>query len=524
MAEKLTIRDIARMAGVSPATVSRVLNNNPRVDLEIRERVMRLIEEHHFIPDLTARQLGSRPSHKRQPASGGQPEQMTLPAHFLWGAATSAYQIEGATSEEGRGPSIWDSFARLPGAIYKNETGDRAVEHYYRVKEDVELMAALHLRAYRFSISWSRILPHGRGGVNGRGLDFYDRLIDLLLEKQICPVATLYHWDLPQALQEQGGWKTRATADAFADYVEIVARRLGDRVPWWITLNEPWCSAYLGYGIGQHAPGERSLQAAVDAGHHLLLAHARAVERLRACAQASARVGIALNLTPVSLADSGPAVQEGAERADVLHNRWFLDPLFLGVYPARLFQDLAVDPPEIAASDMELISSPLDFLGVNYYSRTLIRTSRGVKADQPVSEGYEQVVPVPGATYTEMAWEIYPQGLHDTLLRVQRDYAPPQIIVSENGAAFADQWNGEDYVPDSRRVQYLRDHIRELEEAYAQGVPVCGYFVWSLLDNYEWIDGYSKRFGLVYVDYATQRRIIKESGHWYASFIAAQCQ
>jgi beta-glucosidase len=524
MTEKLTIRDIARMAGVSPATVSRVLNNNPSVDLRIRERILRLVEEHQFIPDLSARQLGSRPSQKSRSSQRSHPFQATFPPDFLWGAATSAYQIEGAAFEDGRGPSIWDAFARQSGTIYRGETADRAADHYYRVKDDVALMAALNLKAYRFSLSWSRILPRGVGAVNQRGLDFYDRLVDLLLEKHICPVATLYHWDLPLALQERGGWKTRETAEAFADYAEIVARRLGDRVPWWITLNEPWCSAYLGYGIGIHAPGEHDLQEAVNAGHHLLVAHAKAVARLRRYLQSPARIGVTLSLTPVSVADSGSAVQEGAERADVLYNRWFLDPLFHGTYPERLFQDLAVDPPVIEDTDMALISTPLDFLGVDYYSRTLIRTRRGVGVEQPVSEMYEQVVPVPGATYTEMAWEIYPQGLRDALLRVQRDYAPRLIMVTENGAAFADQWDGRNHVPDSRRVQYLRDHIQELEEVCAQGVPLCGYFVWSFLDNYEWIDGYSKRFGLVYIDYATQRRIVKESGRWYAAFIAAQAQ
>lgn len=522
MTEKLTIRDIARLAGVSPATVSRVLNNNPRVDLAIRERVLRFVEEYHFIPDPTAKQLGSRPGHRHQLLPESQPSRAAFAPDFLWGVATSAYQIEGAVNEDGRGPCIWDTFARQPGAIYQGETGDQAAEHYRRVKDDVAIMAELNIKAYRFSISWSRVLPQGTGAVNARGLDFYDRLIDLLLEKQISPVATLYHWDLPLALHEQGGWKNRATAEAFADYAEIVARRLGDRIPWWMTLNEPWCSAYLGYGIGQHAPGEHSLQDAVNAGHHLLLAHAKAVARLRAYTQPSAQIGITLSLTPITAADSGPAVQEGAERADVLHNRWFLDPLFRGTYPTRLFRDLGVQPPTMEETDMALISTPLDFLGVNYYSRTLIRTRRGISVGQSVSERYEQVVPVPGASYTDMAWEIYPQGLYDTLLRIQQDYAPRQIMVSENGAAFTDQWDGNKHVPDTRRVQYLRDHIRALEEVYAKGVPLCGYFVWSLLDNYEWTEGYSKRFGLVYVDYATQRRIIKESGYWYAAFIAGQ--
>jgi len=522
MTEKLTIRDIARMAGVSPATVSRVLNNNPGVDLHVRERVLRVVEEHHFVPDLSARQLGSRSSRKGQTARRSRPSRMSFPPDFLWGAATSAYQIEGAAFEDGRGPSIWDAFARQPGAIYQGETGDRAADHYHRVEEDVELMAALNLKAYRFSLSWSRILPDGVGAVNTRGLDFYDRLVDLLLEKQICPVATLYHWDLPLALERCGGWRTRETVEAFADYAELVVRRLGDRVPWWITLNEPWCSAYLGYGLGVHAPGEHNLQDAINTSHHLLLAHGKAVARMREHVQPSAHIGITLSLTPVYVADSGSAVQEGAARVDTLHNRWFLEPLFRGNYPERLFRDLGVHPPAIAEGDMALISTPLDFLGINYYQRALIRTRRGIGVEQPVSEMYEHVVPVPGASYTEMAWEIYPQGLHDALLRVQRDYAPRLIMVSESGAAFADRWNGRDHVPDTRRVEYLRDHIQELEEAYEQGVPLCGYFVWSLLDNYEWADGYSKRFGLVYVDYATQRRIVKESGYWYAAFITAQ--
>lgn len=522
MTEKLTIRDIARLAGVSQATVSRVLNHNPQVDLQTRDRILRLVDEYHFVPDLTARQLGSRPARKSPSVQSSRSSHLSFPPDFLWGAATSASQIEGAAFEDGRGPSIWDAFARQPGTIYQGDTGDRAADHYHRVEEDVEIMAALHLKAYRFSLSWSRILPQGTGAVNTRGLDFYDRLVDRLLEKQICPVATLYHWDLPLAVEQWGGWRTRETAEAFAEYAELVARRLGDRVAWWITLNEPWCSAYLGYGLGVHAPGEQALQEAVHASHHLLLAHAKAIQRLRMYVQPSARLGITLSLTPIYAADAGSAVQEGAARVDALYNRWFLDPLFWGSYPERLFQDLAVRPPVIEEADMALISTPVDFLGINYYQRALLRTRRGVGVEQPVSEMYEQVVPVPGASYTEMAWEIYPQGLRDALLRVQRDYAPRLLMVSESGAAFADHWDGRDQVLDTRRVQYLRDHIQELEEAYTQGVPLCGYFVWSLLDNYEWTDGYSKRFGLVYVDYATQRRIVKESGRWYAALIAAQ--
>ncbi|MBA2391754.1 MAG: beta-glucosidase [Ktedonobacteraceae bacterium] len=516
MAEKLTIRDIAQIAGVSIATVSRVLNNKPDVDPLTRERVMLILKEYNFTPNLSATQLaGSLPRTSR-------PFHPTFPPDFLWGTATSAYQIEGATDKDGRGACIWDAFAREPGAIYRGQNAEIAADHYQRMEQDVALMAELNLKAYRFSLSWSRILPQGTSTVNEQGLDFYDRLIDALLNKQICPVVTLYHWDLPLALHKRGGWQTRETAEAFADYTEIVARRFGDRVSWWITLNEPWCSAYLGYGIGTHAPGEQSLQAAVNAGHHLLLAHAQAVVRLRSYIQPSAHIGATLNLTPVSVTEDSQAAQEGAERADILYNRWFLDPLFHGRYPEGLFRDLAVHPPVCEDADMALISTPLDFLGINYYSRALIRPRRRAGTGSTFTETYEQVIPVPGATYTEMAWEIYPQGLRDVLLRVQQDYAPRLIMVTENGAAFDDQWDGRNHIPDKRRVQYLREHIQELEGVLLHEVPLCGYFVWSFLDNYEWIDGYSKRFGLVYVDYATQRRVVKQSGRWYAAFIAAQ--
>ncbi|HLZ61364.1 MAG TPA: GH1 family beta-glucosidase [Ktedonosporobacter sp.] len=518
MAEKLTIRDIARLAGVSKATVSRVLNHRPDVDPLTRERILRIVDEYEFVPDPSAILLGSSPSR------GNGQSHSAFPAEFLWGAATSAYQIEGATDEDGRGPSIWDTFARVPGAIHQGETGDIAADHYHRMPEDVALMADLQLTSYRFSLSWPRILPQGTGVVNQRGLDFYDRLIDELLAHEICPVVTLYHWDLPAALQERGGWLNRETAYAFADYAEIVARRLGDRVPWWITHNEPWCASYLGYGNGVHAPGIADPQAAVDAGHHLLLSHGLALPRLRQHAQTDVHIGITLNLTHISAADEYVGTRQGVERMDVLHNRWFLDPLFRGRYPERLFTDLAARPPVIKGEDMGWISAPLDFLGVNYYSRVLIRAQRHKTTAPTPKEDYELVVPVPGASYTEMAWEIYPKGLGEVLVQVHRDYAPQLILVTENGAAFDDQWDGRNSVPDKRRMQYLREHMQVLEDALRQGVPLGGYFIWSLLDNYEWADGYSKRFGLIYVDFATQRRILKDSGRWYAAFIATQRQ
>jgi beta-glucosidase len=514
MTKKLTIRDIAQLAGVSKATVSRVLNHNPAVDPHTRERVVRMMEKHGFAPDLIAAQLARRSSVARN-----RPSMPTFPADFLWGAGTSAYQIEGAAHEDGRGDSIWDAFASMKG-----ETGEVAADHYHKMQEDVALMSELNLDAYRFSVSWSRILPQGTGAVNERGLDFYERLVDALLEQDIAPVLTLYHWDLPLALHERGGWPARETACAFADYAEVVADRLGDRVRWWITINEPWCAAYLGYGRGVHAPGIADKQAAVDAAHHLLVAHGLALPRIRSQTHGQAQVGIALNLTPVSGADDHAETIQGVMQTDILHNRWFLDPLFSGSYPEGLFADMGVRAPAIESNDMALISAPLDFLGVNYYFRLLLRARLQAGMGYPLAPTYEHVVPVPGASYTDMAWEIYPEGLADILQRVQQEYAPPLILVTENGAAFADQWDGSNSVRDGRRTEYLRDHIHMLERSCKQGIPVGGYFVWSLLDNYEWTDGHSKRFGLVYVDYATQQRQIKESGRWYAAFIQEQRQ
>src|SRR5579859_5208607 len=368
MAEKLTIRDIARLAGVSKATVSRVLNHRPDVDPLTRERILRIVDEYEFVPDPSAILLGSSPSR------GNGQSHSAFPAEFLWGAATSAYQIEGATDEDGRGPSIWDTFARVPGAIHQGETGDIAADHYHRMPEDVALMADLQLTSYRFSLSWPRILPQGTGAVNQRGLDFYDRLVDALLARGIQPLATLYHWDLPVALQDRGGWLARDTTYAFADYAEVLARRLGDRVAWWITHNEPWCSAYLGYALGIHAPGLRDKQLAVQVGHHLLLSHGLAVSRLRAYLPPQAQVGIALDFYPVYAADDRPETLLAVKRADTFRNRWFLDPPFRGYYPDDLFSDLGVAPPPIYKDDLSIISVPIDFLGVNYYSRMLVRS------------------------------------------------------------------------------------------------------------------------------------------------------
>jgi beta-glucosidase len=450
-----------------------------------------------------------------------------FPSGFLWGVATSSYQVEGATREDGRGPSIWDHFSATPGATYQGQTGDIAADHYHRMQDDVNLMAEMGLGAYRFSIAWPRILPEGTGQVNARGLDFYDRLVDALLAKGITPLATLYHWDLPLTLHERGGWLNRQTADAFAEYAEVVAKRLGDRVDWWITHNEPWVAAYLGYGMGIHAPGLRDIQAAVVAGHHILLSHGLALPRVRAAVRPTAQVGITLNLYPIYPADERPETAQAMQRADNFVNRWFLDPIFRGQYPDALFADLGVATPPIQDGDLALIAAPIDFLGVNYYSRKVIRALAPGSPPNPwAPSGYEEVAQIPGATYTQMGpgWEVYPQGLTSLLVQLKEEYAPPALLITENGAAYEDHWNGDGHVSDPQRLAYVRGHIQALADAIAQGVPLRGYMVWSLLDNFEWGEGYSKRFGVVYVDYPTQRRIPKESGQWYSAFVQAHRQ
>ena len=461
------------------------------------------------------------------PASSTEPSELigAFPPDFLWGAATSAYQIEGAVHEDGRGLSVWDRFAAISGTTCQGETGEIAADHYHRMQEDVALMAELNLNAYRFSLSWPRIIPQGTGAVNERGLDFYDRLVDALLARGIRPLATLYHWDLPVALQDQGGWLVRDTAYAFAEYAEVVARRLGDRVDCWLTQNEPWCSAYLGYAEGVHAPGIRDKHLAVIAGHHVLLAHGLSVPRLRAHISTQAQVGIALDFYPVYAADDRPETLLAIERADTFRNRWFLDPLFRGSYPDDLFTDLKVTPPPILEGDGKIISVPLDFLGVNYYSRMIVRDSIHGKTtigQAGNADSYEAIELIPGASYTEMGWEVFPDGLANILTRIDREYAPKAMIVTESGAAFNDRWDGDGTVHDQQRIDYLREHIRIVAQVIRQGVPVKGYFVWSFLDNFEWAEGYRKRFGLVYIDYPTQRRIIKDSGRWYASYVASQ--
>ena len=432
-----------------------------------------------------------------------------FPADFVWGAATAAYQVEGAVREDGRGESIWDRFCATPGKVRNGDSGAVACDFYHRFPKDIALMRELGLDSFRFSVAWPRVLPDGRGRVNEGGLDFYDRLVDALLAGGIEPCVTLYHWDLPQPLEDAGGWPSRDTAEAFVEYAETVARRLGDRVSRWITHNEPWVASWLGYGWGILAPGRTSDDDAVAASHHLLLSHGWALEVLRREVPA-AEVGITLNLTHAEPASGADADVDAARQVDAHMNRWFLEPLFRGVYPT----DLPHTPP-VREGDLDAISAPLDFLGVNYYFRVVAEASEN-------GRGFPEFAHVPGATYTDMGWEVHPDGFFRCLVRVARDYEPRAIHVTENGAAFGDVRLHDGSVSDPERRDYLAGHLGAVARAIAAGAPVQGYYVWSLLDNFEWAHGYAKRFGIVYVDYPTLERVPKESFGWYRDYIAAQ--
>jgi beta-glucosidase len=432
---------------------------------------------------------------------------LTFPPGFLWGIATAAYQIEGAWNEDGKGESIWDRFSHTPGQIENGDTGDIACDHYHRWREDVALMRRLGVQAYRFSISWPRVLPAGRGAVNQAGLDFYDRLVDALLEAGIQPFVTLYHWDLPQALQDLGGWGERDVCGWFADYAALMACRLGDRVRHWATFNEPWVAAFVGYRDGRHAPGLKDEKLALQAAHHLLVAHGLATQAIRAAASQSL-VGIVLNTGPTEPATDLAPDRALAERSWQENEGWFLDPLLRRQYPPAAWAAYGSRVPTTQPGDMTLIAQPLDFLGVNYYTRRVVQDGRIVS-------------PVPGSEYTEMGWEIHAPALRRLLVRLNEEYPIPPLYITENGAAFKDEVSPDGHVHDARRLNYLRDHFTQTRLAMNDGVDVRGYFVWSLLDNFEWAHGYSKRFGLVYVDYATQMRIVKDSGEWYARVIAS---
>lgn len=442
----------------------------------------------------------------------GMCEPVTFPKDFIWGAATSAYQIEGAWNEDGKGESIIDRFTHTPGNIKNNDNGDVALDHYHRYQEDVALMKTIGLQAYRFSISWSRVLPSGRGQANPAGLDFYDRLVDALLEAGIQPFATVYCWDLPQALQEKGGWTKRGTVDAFVEYTDLISRRLGDRVKAWATLNEPMSEAHDGYQNGKLAPGHKNAYEAYVASHYLLLAHARALPVLRQnCPQA--QVGIVVNVIPVFPASASVYDRREVFIADAYLNRWYLNPLVGRAYPEEFIKLNAINMGFVQGGDLDEISAPVDFLGVNYYTRAILRSSS-------VTERKNMPVTLQaGEEKTDMGWEVYPAGLHEVLCRLHFEFHFPAYYVTENGAACADQLVENDQVHDPARISYLERHFTQAARAVQAGVPLRGYFVWSLMDNFEWAQGFSKRFGLIYIDYPTRNRILKDSALWYRDWI-----
>ncbi len=440
---------------------------------------------------------------------------MPFPDQFLWGAATAAYQIEGAVSEDGRGESIWDRFSHTPGMTEDGATGDVACDHYHRWRDDLDLMADVGLKAYRFSVAWPRIYPEGAGSLNQRGLDFYARLVDGLLERDIVPMATLYHWDLPQALETRlGGWGARETADRFADYAATMFGALGDRVQHWVTMNEPWVSSFIGHYTGRHAPGQRDLAKAVRASHHQLLGHARAVQVYRSLGLPGA-IGITLDLQTASPDGDTEEDHRAAELGDGYTNRWFLDPLLHGRYPqdiVDLFGDHGAPMDVVESGDLAAINAPIDFLGVNFYMRRLFRaTNEGL--------GFTERLAREGDETTEMGWGIVPEALAEQLARLRAEYPKLPLYITENGMAERDEVGPDGRVHDSRRIDYLARHLAVIDEAIAAGSDLRGYFAWSWMDNFEWGFGYRPRFGLVHVDYGTQVRTLKDSATWYAGVI-----
>jgi beta-galactosidase len=448
-----------------------------------------------------------------------------FPDDFVWGAATASYQVEGAVTEDGRGASIWDTFAHTPGRIADATTGDVATDHYRRFADDIRLLAGLGLKAYRFSIAWPRIVPAGSGSVNPAGLDFYRRLAEACLDNGVTPYATLYHWDLPQPLEDAGGWLVRDTAERFRDYAVATHEALSDVVQHWMTLNEPWCSAFLGYGSGDHAPGRTVGTESLKAVHHLLLGHGLALQGIRS-QQATSTVGIALNPAPVYAASDSPADRDAARRADGLRNRLFLDPLLLGKYPSDVLEDTGMSQWFAQYdSDLAVISAPLDFLGVNYYCpQTVAAPASGPISDPgqaSAQPGSENVIAVDtGAERTQMGWEIEPRGLRDVLETINAIAPDLPLYVTENGAAYPDVVSKDGSVDDEDRRRYFEQHLEVCGQLVAEGLPLKGYFAWSLMDNFEWAFGYSRRFGIVHVDYATQVRTVKKSGLWLRDHIA----
>jgi len=428
-----------------------------------------------------------------------------FPPDFVWGVATSAYQIEGAASEDGKGRSIWDSFCQLPGVIADGSNGDMACDHYHRWSEDLDLVASLGVNAYRFSVSWPRVRPNGSGAWNNKGVDFYERVVDGLLERGVTPYVTLNHWDLPQELQARGGWADRETVYRFVEYAQGIAARLGDRVASITTHNEPWVMSVLGHETGIFAPGVKDRAVAMQVAHHLMLSHGLALQALRAQG-CKARLGIVLNLAPMHPATDTPADRVSAQLEDGRLLRWYMDPLFKATYPADVLAYLGTDAPQVQAGDMAAIATPMDFLGVNYYSRGVVSAAGPWDTKRS------------GLPLTDMDWEVYPEGLTELLLRLHRDYPVPPLFVTENGAAFKDHLV-DGRVADERRIDYISRHLGAIAEAIRQGVSMQGYMVWSLMDNFEWASGFEKRFGIVYVDYASQTRTLKDSALWYRKFL-----
>jgi beta-glucosidase len=447
---------------------------------------------------------------------------MKFPDGFLWGTATASYQIEGAVGEGGRGASIWDTFSHTPGKVYRGDTGDIACDHYHRLEGDLDLMSDLGLEAYRFSVAWPRVQPTGSGTPNREGLEFYRRLVDGLRQRDIVPMLTLYHWDLPQALEDRGGWTSRETSERFAEYAGIVYEALSEEVGHWITLNEPWVAAWMGYGLGVHAPGRSDSAAALAATHHLLLGHGLAMERMRSAGDDN-QLGVTLNLHPGHPSRDTEADRKAARRVDGQANRLYLDPLFRGEYPEDIFsyyRERGADLSFVRDGDLQKISTPIDFLGINYYFRHSVR-------EAPVEEGSSvpfadlgarPVIPHAGEK-TAMGWPVEPEGLKEMLVRIKDEYADVPIYVTENGRAVHDYIDPEGGVDDEERISYLDSHFRAAHEAMERGVDLRGYMVWSFLDNFEWAEGYSKRFGLVFVEYGTQQRVPKSSARWYSGVI-----
>jgi beta-glucosidase len=442
-----------------------------------------------------------------------------FPENFIWGAATASYQIEGAWNKHGKGESTWDRFAHTPGKIRNNDTGDVADDHYRLWKKDIGLMKKLGLKAYRFSVSWPRVLPAGRGKVNQKGVDFYSKLVDSLLDANIIPFVTLDHWDLPQVLEDDGGWLVRSTAEAFVEYTDVITRALGDRVKNWITHNEPAVVAWMGYGTGSHAPGLKDYKLAIPAAHHLLLSHGWTVPVIRSNSQ-GAEVGITLNISWGMAASNSRADLDSVRSGDGEWFRWFADPVFGRGYPSDKITDytkmgaLPNGMDFIQPGDMEIIAAPIDFMGLNYYSR---RVHRANTPDNDPQTAFEQ--PNTPEHWTEMGWENYPDGLTGILSRVYFNYQPRKLYITENGASYSTPPDEKGNVPDVHRTNYLRTHFVAMHRAIQAGVPLAGYFVWSLLDNFEWSFGYSQRFGIIWVDYKTQKRYLKDSAKWYKNVI-----